>query len=157
MSSKKRKEQYRASKSKARQQQRARPRIYKAFKKADAERKRKKRKLEGQEKKSLFKEIARLKAKVQEQKKGLQEQKKGYLDAIARKENANAKARSEQTKHLNEKKAKTAKWEGFWKRLPLDMQDAVVARSRGAYPKNCPRRGCHKDEDYWDPRISGRL
>ena len=150
MSSKKRKEQYRASKSNARQQRRAHPRIYKAFKKADAERKRKKRAQEGQEKKHLLKEIERLKAKVQEQ-------KKGYQLNLARKEDANAKARSEQTKHLNEKKAKTAKWEGFWKRLPLDMQDAVVARSRGAYPKNCPRRGCHKDEDYWDPRISGRL
>ena len=157
MSSKKRKEQYRASKSKARQQQRARPRIYKAFKKADAERKRKKRKLESQEKKSMFKEIARLKAKVQEQKKGLQEQKKGYLDAMARKENANAKARFEQTKHVKEQKAKTEKWEGFWKRLPREMQGACVGRTRAAYPENCPRRGWHKDENYWDPKISGRL
>ena len=157
MSSKKRKEQHRASKSKARQQQRARPKIYKAFKKADAERKRKERKLESQEKKSMFKEIARLKAKVQEQKKGLQEQKKGYLDAMARKENANAKARFEQTKHVKEQIAKTEKWEGFWKRLPREMQGACVGTSRGAYPKNCPRRGWHKDDGYWDPRISGRL
>ena len=150
MSSEKGKEQYRASKSKARQQRRAHPRIYKAFRKAYAERKRKKRAQEGQEKRHLLKEIERLKAKVQEQ-------KKGYLLNLTRKENANAKARSEQTKHLNEKKAKTAKWEGFWKRLPLDMQAAAVARSRAAYPKNCPRRGWHKDENYWDPKISGRL
>ena len=76
---------------------------------------------------------------------------------MIRKDNANAKARGEQTKHLKEQKAKTEKWEGFWKRLPRDMQGACVATSRGAYPKNCPRRGCHKDEDYWDPKISGRL
>ena len=150
MSTAKRKGQYRASKSKARQQRRAHPRIYKAFKKADAERKRKKRAQEGKEKKLLLKVIERLKAKIKEQ-------KKGYLLNLARKDTANEKARAEQRKHNNELKAMNAKWEGFWKRLPRGMQGATVAKSRAAYPKNCPRRGWHKDDAYWDPRISGRL
>ena len=157
VASRKRKQQYRTSKCKARQLLRQKPRVHKAFKKIDAARKKKKRSQEGLEKMGLLQRIEALTTKMQKQKEGAQRQKEGYLANMAAKENADEKGRLELIKYAKEQKAKTVKWEGFWKRLPPNVQATAVARSRGHYPKNCPQRGWHKDKDYWDPRISERL